>query len=242
MTEIYTHREDCTVENVNNYIDLWKKWFPDSLWRKSISFGIKSHSILILLFLINCVTLNKLLFLSITYYYWLLIMWHILTNKSVKLAFTRIKITKHWSIFINLLEKTCTYVPPSTLLLPPSKPSPPELILYFCVNSPVFLQSSICMYPLIMRYSFALLQWKSCWILVIWFLITWLLLIKYYVFQIALCRIYSLSSFIFYILWAQWNEYTTMYLLSLHSTVDGWYLPHHMRTRAHTHTPSECVS
>ena len=65
MTKVYILNEECAIEEANNYADLGENWFIDKLWRKSTRFGIRSHTILISSFLINCVTLNKLLIFSV---------------------------------------------------------------------------------------------------------------------------------------------------------------------------------
>ena len=75
----YTVKVKTAIGRHQQLLRFVEKWYFDDLWRKTTSFGIRSHSIL-MSFLINCMTLNKLLVFSGFYFVLLTIMWNRLTT------------------------------------------------------------------------------------------------------------------------------------------------------------------
>lgn len=85
MIKIYVSNENCAVEEDNNYVDLWEKELTGNLGRKITSFTFRSCSILVSLFLINYVTLNKLPIFSEFYFLLLTINYvNTHTNRNIK--------------------------------------------------------------------------------------------------------------------------------------------------------------
>lgn len=64
-------------------------------------------------------------------------MWNIHRNSNVKHIYILERKTKHWNIFINLLEKN-VHIPSPHFIAPSFQSRPPE-VMHFCVNSSDFL-------------------------------------------------------------------------------------------------------